>query len=218
MITFVGVGPGDPELLTLKVVRVIQEADVVAVPQPSGRTGVAENIAASLLEKKEIIRLQMPMCGACETWRDAHEQAERALTDRLERGEKVAYLVLGDPLFYATSSYLIKRLQRSFETHVVPGVTAMCAAAARLHVPLCEARESLTVLPGFAEKTALPEGNAVIMKAGGHLHEILAAGAGREMYLARNIGMAEEYAGLLTEAKLDEKNYFSTVIIRRSKT
>lgn len=218
MITFVGVGPGDPELLTLKAVRAIRAADVVAVPQPGDGLGVAERIAASLLENKEMLRLQMPMRGTRETWLDAHERAAQALAEQLERGREVAYLALGDPLFYATSGYLIERLQRCFETRVIPGVPAMCAAAAQLRVPLCEAREPLTILPGFAEGDTLPKGNIVIMKAGGHLREILAAGLDREMYLARNLGMPGEYAGPLAEANLDEKAYFSTIIVRRSAT
>ena len=73
-------------------------------------------------------------------------------------------------------------------------------------------------MPGFAQGDALPEGNVVIMKAGCHLREILAAGSGREMYLARNLGMPGEYAGPLAEANLDEKAYFSTVIVRRPET
>lgn len=218
MITFVGVGPGDPELLTLKAVRAIRAAEVVAVPQSGDGMGAAERIVASLLKNKETLRLQMPMRGAREAWLDAHEKAAQALAEQLERGREVVYLALGDPLFYATSGYLIKRLRQRFETRVIPGVPAMCAAAAQLRVPLCEAREPLTVLPGFAEGDALPAGNVVIMKAGGHLREILAAGFGREMYLARNLGMPGEYAGPLAEANLDEKAYFSTVIIRRSET
>ena len=214
MIAFVGVGPGDPELLTLKAVRIIREADVVAVPKSGGGAGAAETIAASLLEGKEVLRLPMPMRGPREAWREAHEQAAIALAERLERGENVAYLVLGDPMLYATSSYLMALLKPRFEVRVVPGVTAMCAAAAELCVPLCEDRETLTILPGFEEGRALPDGSAVIMKAGGHLREILAAGEGREMYLARSIGMEGAYAGPLLEAEADGRAYFSTVLVR----
>ncbi len=71
-------------------------------------------------------------------------------------------------MLYATSSYLMALLKPWFEVRVVPGVTAMCAAAAELCVPLCEDRETLTILPGFEEGRALPDGSAVIMKAGGH--------------------------------------------------
>lgn len=214
MITFVGMGPGDPELLTLKAVRAIREADLIAVPDSGAGEGAAESIAGELLEGKELLHLSMPMRGDKSAWQDAHREAADVLAARLESGANIAYLVLGDPMLYATGSYLMARLSDRFETRVIPGVTAMCAAAAKLRKPLCEGRERLEVWPGFPEGSALPDGNAVIMKAGGRLREILAAGEGREMYLARSIGMEGEYAGALSEADLDARTYFSTVLVK----
>lgn len=214
MITFVGMGPGDPELLTLKAVRAIREADWIAMPDTGMGSSAVTAIAGDLLEGKRVLKLYMPMRGGRDSWRDAHAQAVEALSERLEAGENVAYLVLGDPMLYATGSYLMAMLADRFETRVIPGVTSMCAAAARLKVPLCEDRQRLQVWPGFPEGSALPDGNVVVMKANGKLREILAAGEGREMYLARNIGMEGEYAGPLRDADLDVHAYFSTVLVR----
>ena len=91
----------------------------------------------------------------------------------------------------------------------------MCAAAARLGVPLAEGREPLHILPGFAGE--LPEGNVAVMKAGAALDELRAAAQGRGAYLARNIGMEGEYVGPLDASDTGERSYFSTVIISAAK-
>lgn len=214
MITFVGMGPGDPELLTLKAVRAIREAELIAMPDTGLGSSAVTAIAGDLLEGKEILRLYMPMKGGRTAWQDAHQKAVDALAERLERSVRIAYLVLGDPMLYATGSYLLKLLKPRFEVHVIPGVTAMCAAAAELQVPLCEDREKLEIWPGFREGDELPDHNVVVMKAGGHLQEIQEAGAGREIYLARNVGMPNAYLGPLSDADLDVHAYFSTVLLK----
>lgn len=217
MITFVGMGPGDPELMTLKAVRAIREADLIAMPDTGLGASAVTAIAGDLLKGKELLMLYMPMRGGRDAWRDAHAQAVETLKARLRQGANIAYLVLGDPMLYATGSYLMALLKPEFEVRVIPGVTAMCAAAAELQVPLCEDRERLEIRPGFAPEDPLGDGNVVIMKANGKLRQILEAGEGREMYLARNIGMDNAYAGPLQDADLDVHAYFSTVLVKNNK-
>ena len=214
MITFVGMGPGDPELMTMKAVRAIREADLIAIPDTGLGTSTVSAIAGDLLKGKEVLKLYMPMKGTRDAWRSAHEEAIQILSSHLEQGKNIAYLVLGDPMLYATSSYLAAALRVRFEVKIIPGVTAMCAAAAQLQVPLCENRESLEIRPGYSAGEPLPEYNLVIMKAGRHLREIQAASEGREAYLARNIGMEDEYFGPLEDADPNVRAYFSTVLIK----
>lgn len=215
MITFVGMGPGDPELMTLKAVRAIREADLIAMPDTGLGASAVTHIAGDLLEGKEILMLYMPMRGGRDAWRDAHAQAAQTLAQRLRQGANIAYLVLGDPMLYATGSYLMALLKPEFEVRVIPGVTSMCAAAAELRVPLCEDRERLEIRPGFQPGDNLEGDNLVIMKANGKLRHILEAGGNRKMYLARNIGMDNAYAGPLQDADLDAHAYFSTVLVKK---
>ncbi|MCQ2437658.1 MAG: precorrin-2 C(20)-methyltransferase [Clostridia bacterium] len=213
MLTFVGVGPGDPELMTYKAVRAIKEADIVAMADSGMGGSAVSRIAAEWLTDKTLLPLKMPMKGKRETWTESHKAAAATLAKHLDKGENIAYLVLGDPMLYATSSYLSALLQ-GYDIRVIPGITAMCAASSLWNVPLCEDREPLTILPGFDAGQAMPEDNVIIMKASGHLETILKAGGDRAMYLARNAGMENEYIGLLKDADLTVHAYFSTVLVK----
>lgn len=218
MITFVGMGPGDPELMTLAAVRALREADVIAYPETDNGRSVVCAIAGDLMEGKELLPLHMPMVGRRGNWEESHMNAAQALREVLDAGKNVAYPVLGDPMLYATSSYLHRLLAADYDTKVIPGITAMCAAAAAWQTPLCEEREILEVRPGYTEGDSLPDHNVVIMKAGRALDAIETAGEGREMYLARNLGMPEgSYAGPLKDADKDAVSYFSTVLVKPKK-
>ena len=209
MLTFIGVGPGDPELMTLKAARLIREADAVALSDK----GAALRIVGDLIEGKPILELNLPMRGGRADWEEAHEQAAAQLLDWLEIYENVAFPVLGDPGIYATGSYLLRRVQFRHPCAVVPGVPAMCAAAAALGVPLCEKGETLTVLDHFAEGAALPEGGSVVMKAGGCLDALRWAASGREVSVVRNLGMEGEWLGSLADVPDDGRFYFTTAIV-----
>ena len=209
MLTFIGIGPGDPELLTLKAVRLMRQADAIALSDK----GVALRIVKDLVGEKPILELNLPMRGSRADWESAHDRAAAQLLDWLERYESVALPVLGDPNIYATSSYLLRRIRPHHPCAVVPGIPAMCAAAAALRMPLCEKGETLTVLDHFAEGAALPEGGCVVMKAGGCLEEIRRAAEDREVYIARDLGMAGEWLGPLAEMPDENRSYFTTAIV-----
>lgn len=214
MIKFVGVGPGDPELMTLAAVHALEWADEIAIAD-SGSESAVLKIAGAHLGGKPVLRLDMPMRGGHAEWQEAHRRAADILLARLSAGVNIAYPVLGDPSLYATSSYLMRLIAPKHPCEVIPGVPAVCAAAARLGVPLAEGREPLHILPGFAGE--LPEGNVAVMKAGAALDELRAAAQGRGAYLARNLGMEGEYVGPLDAADIGERSYFSTVIISAAK-
>ena len=209
MLTFIGIGPGDPELVTLKAVRLLREADAVALSDK----GVALHIVGDWIGGKPLLKLNLPMRGNRADWEKAHEAAADQLLDWLERYPNVVFPVLGDPGVYATSSYLFRHVRPRHPCAVVPGVPAMCAAAAALGTPLCENGESLTVLDHFEEGAALPEGNAVVMKAGSCLNALRRAAAGRRVSIARNLGMENEWLGALADAPDGEGAYFTTAIL-----
>jgi len=213
MLTFAGVGPGDPELVTIKAARLLREADAVAVPDAGTGKSAVLGIVGALAAGKPLLRLKMPMRGDREDWRAAHETAAEALLCWLERYPHIVYPVLGDPSIYASSSYLMRLVSPRHPCAVVPGIPAMCAAAAALGVPLCEQRESLTVVDELPEGP-LPAGGVAVMKGGKKLPEIRAAAAGREAWAVRNLGMEDQWIGPLSLLPEDGYSYFTTVLIR----
>ena len=175
-LTGIGVGPGDPELMTLKAVRKIQECDVVAIPvsdpqlsepvsdekiwktENSGRwlqkwlsACVAYQIAlgaAPELADKRKLYLPMPMIKEKEKLKRMHDLAAEVVIDYLQEGKKIVFLTLGDPTVYSTYMYVHHRVkQQGYETEIVPGIPSFCAASARLNDSLVENEEALHVIP-----------------------------------------------------------------------
>lgn len=210
MLIFAGVGPGDPELMTLKAARVLREADAIALPD----RGAAMRIVGDLIGDKPVLKLNLPMKGGRADWEEAHREAAEALIEWLKRYPTVVCPVLGDPGVYASSSYLMRRIQPEHPCAVVPGVPAMCALAAELGVPLCEQREPLSVLDHFEAGDALPEGNVVVMKSGRNLEALCAAAGDRPAYAARNLGMEGAWSGKLDALPPSEYAYFTTVLVK----
>ncbi len=211
MLSFVGVGPGDPDLMTVLAVRALARADVIAIADSGSGESAVLRIAGPLVTGKPVLKLKMPMRSG-EDWAPAHDEAAEKLIKRLRTGVRIAYPVLGDPSLYASSIYLYRRITPRYPCEIIPGVPAMCAAAAALGAPLAEGRERLTVLPGFLEGDPLPEGAVVVLKAGHSLDTIQASLCGRSALLAQNLGMPGEYLGRLAGADARE-SYFSTVLI-----
>ncbi|BBA98556.1 putative precorrin methylase [Actinacidiphila reveromycinica] len=176
----VGLGPGDPKLLTVRAVEVISAADVVAYHSARHGRSIARGIAAGYLREGQVEeKLVYPVTtettdhpggyqGAMEEF---YERAAARLAAHLDAGRSVAVLAEGDPLFYGSYMHMHKRLADRYPTEVVPGVTSMAGAAARLGTPLVEGEESLTVLPGtlpeeeLAARLAAAD-TAVVLKLG----------------------------------------------------
>ena len=173
----VGVGPGDPELLTLKAVNTIAKCPVIAAPDTGGRDQLALQIAAAHLEGKEILLCDLPMTRDPQILADRREKAAGELCRRLGQGRDVAFLTLGDPSIYATYSYLHRLVARQgFQVEIIPGIPSFCAAAAALGEPLCENEQPLHILPGscanLEEHLGAP-GPKVLMKLGKRRGEAL---------------------------------------------
>lgn len=214
MLRFIGVGPGDPDLMTVKARRLIQAADLIALADSGTGGSAVEGILGNLIADKEILWLPMPMKGVRADWAHAHAEAARMLEERLAQGRDIAYPALGDPLLYATSGYLIRLLGDREDIEVVPGVPAICAAAAKARLPLAEADEPLLILPGLKPGQALPDGNVAVMKAAGALDTIAEQARDRQCVLVRNLGMKDEYVGNIDGADPQKRSYFSTVLIK----
>lgn len=209
----VGVGPGDPELLTLKAVRVMREVSAIALPA-SGSDSVVMAIAGQFLDSSKTFCVVMPMTRETGELRKAHDEAFKFIKAKLDEGD-VAFLTLGDPSVYSTFTPLQKRaLEAGYECEAVPGVPSFCAVAAKLQKPLAVRDQRLTVLSAPYD-LGIPEGNVVIMKVGRHfgrvVDELSGQGRLRDAAMVEKCCMEGEKVHMeLTEAP---QSYFSTMIV-----
>lgn len=217
----VGVGPGDPELLTLKAVRVIRDCPVIAVPEYGAGDQVALDIAREYVEGKTLLHLHLPMIRDAGELARCRAEAAGQIRDHLEQGRDVAFLTLGDPTVYSTYSYIHKLVtDMGLPAEMVPGVPSFCAAAAALGVPLCEGGQPLHILPASYENAgdALElDGVRVLMKSGKKLGEVLALleqkGLLDNAVLAERVGMKNQR--LLRDLRnVEQSGYFSIVIVK----
>lgn len=218
----VGLGPGDPDLMTLRAHRLISNAAVVAYPALAGGDSFARAIAANVIPAgaREIV-MDVPMTVERGPAQAAYDQGAAEIAEALAGGQDVICLCEGDPFFYGSFMYLFARLSERFEVEVVPGVTSITTCAARAGVPLVARNERLTVLPGplpEAELRARIEGaeSVAIMKVGRHLDKIRAVIADlgltdKAKYIER-ASLPEEVVCPLSEAP-EKAPYFSMILL-----
>lgn len=174
----IGIGPGDPELITLKGFRLLQNCPVVAYPAPDEGKSLARQIVASYLSgHQEEFAIRMPMVEQRFPAQEIYDWAAEQLGQRLKDGRDVAVLCEGDPFFYGSFMYLFGRMADKFAVEVVPGVSSLMACATSLSAPLAARNDILSVLPGTLDEATLIEritgADAVaIIKVGRHLHKI----------------------------------------------
>ncbi len=227
----VGMGPGDPELLTLKAARLLATAPVVAFFAKRGRVGHARRIAGPHLNPRaEQLRFEYPYTTELPAHDPRYEAALRAfyeesaatLAGRLAAGSDVALLCEGDPFFYGSAMHLFDRLAAEFPSEVTPGVTGMSGCWAQARLPMTHGDDILTVLPGTLDRDSLAARLAgsdasVIMKVGTNLPKIRAAldRAGlveRAVYVERGT-MAGTRSLRLAELDDAPAPYFSLVLV-----
>ncbi|CDH43555.1 precorrin-2 C(20)-methyltransferase [Candidatus Contendibacter odensensis] len=174
----VGVGPGDPELLTLKAVRILQSVPVIAYPATPQGSAQARDIAAQWLDDKREIPIAMPCMLDRGPVNQGYDEAALVIAEELAAGQDVAILCEGDPLFYGSFSYLLQRLGDRFPCVVIPGINSVSAAAAAAATPLITGEQRLTVIPATAgdevlRRTLLDSDSVAILKPGRHRPRLL---------------------------------------------
>ena len=230
-LTGVGVGPGDPELLTLKALKALEKADVVAHFAKRGGNGNAWSIVEPYVRPGWI---KLPLIYPVTTeipkenndyrnqLADFYAESVHRVTEQLDSGRNVASLSEGDPLFYGSYMHLHVRLADRYETEVIPGVTAMSGSWSQAGVPITQGDDVLTVLPGTLGEEELTRrlrdtDAAVIMKVGRNLPKVRRAlrEAGmleRAIYVERAT-MAQTHTMRLADKADDEAPYFSIVLV-----
>ena len=221
----IGVGPGDPELMTLKAARLVREHEVIAFPGKDANESTAYRIAVQAvpeLAEKTLLPIHLPM---------VHDEAEREASHRegaakiekyLADGNSVVYLTLGDPTVYSTFHYLKRLLEADgCKTQMVSGVTSFCAAAARLNISLAEWDQPIHIIPAVHryDQPLADTGTYVLMKSGRRIHEALGLlkDSGRQAGLVENCGMENEKVYDTIDDVPEDAGYFSVIISKEEK-
>lgn len=231
MLHVVGLGPGDPELMTVKAERTVRAAQVIAYFAKAGRVGHARGIVAGLLSPTcEELRFDYPFTTEVSVEESRYHEQMQAFYDdsaariaqRLHAGKDVALLCEGDPFFYGSAMYLFDRLALKYPSTVIPGVTAMSGCSARAGMPITRGNDVLSVVPGTLDEGSLTDhlrgsDAVVVMKVGRQLPKIRRAieRAGkldRALYVERGT-QTEERIAPLAAMTADFAPYFSLIIV-----
>ena len=226
----IGVGPGDPELLTVKAIKAIEQVDVLIAPKTEKKDGsVALSVAKPYLKKDvEIVYQVFPMVkGFAENSTDAWEANKQEILALLNAGKNVAFLTIGDPMFYSTYIYVFRLLENAgVEIKTIPGIPAFAAIGSQLGYPIVEGDDVLSIIPATAspekvEKAMQASDNVVLMKVYKNFEEVADMLDQNEMaeqaVLVSRAGLDDEKIiyDVLAHKK-DKLNYLSTILTRKN--
>jgi precorrin-2/cobalt-factor-2 C20-methyltransferase len=226
----VGLGPGDPNLITLKAVEILNNVDVIFVPLSGEDKGsYARHIVEVVINKpKEIIELMFPMIRDKSILLNYWKESAKKIASCIEVGRDVAFVTIGDPFIYSTYIYLLKTLKRYYkniQTQTIPGISSINAAAARVEVPLVEAEEKLAIIPVGDDIEELKWlfdrfDTVVLMKVGSKINKII--------HLLNNLGLIknsilinhvslpqEQIITNLTKLNNEKAGYLSIIIVKK---
>lgn len=218
----VGVGPGDPELVTLKACRLINEHKYIAYPGKVQEDTMAYNIVKDLIEKpeeKEYISCYVQMTKDRAILDSNYDKAAAAIMEVLDKGEDVVYITIGDPTVYATYYYVHERVRDAgYETELVSGVPSFCAVAATVDTSLGERAEMIHVVPSsyeIDEALALP-GNKILMKSASKMKDVkeklMALDA--DVYMVENCCLENQRVFMSAEEIDENAGYMSVILVK----
>ena len=221
----VGVGPGDPELLTLKAVRVLHDAPVIVYPAPLEGESLARAIASPHIPSgKTEIAIRLPFSPERGDTEERYDRAAEVLISHLEAGRDVALLCLGDPLLYGSFVHVLPRIGNHFRVSIVPGISSVSAAAAAIRLPLAIQDESLSIIPATLDSETLAAriaaaDVAAVVKIGRHLKKLQAViatlGLSAEARYIEYAATGDERVRLLSEVTEGDAAYFALVLVRK---
>lgn len=225
----VGIGPGDPELITLKAKRIIESVRYIAVPKANTD---GESVALSIVkeyipDEVEILELVFPMSHDEKLLYSYWNEAASSISSKLDGGHDVAFITLGDPSVYSTYMYIHRLLgNKGYDAEVIPGITSFCASAAKAGVSLAENSETIAIIPSAYECDKLDMildsfDNIVMMKVAKNLAEIngklLGKGLADKALLVSRCGFDDQMIEFdLDKAAQSKLSYFTTLIIKKN--
>jgi precorrin-2/cobalt-factor-2 C20-methyltransferase len=233
----IGCGPGDPELLTVKAVKAIQNAQVIACPTAKeDKPSIALSIVESLLDKSkmpEIVNLVFPMVKDKDILESTWEKNTRILSGKVLEGKKVVYLTVGDPYLYSTWIYLHRELQMKhpeITINVVPGIVSMFTFASKAGISLAEGAETMAVIPSCYDLSRVKEtarncDTMIFLKDGRYFDQVIKllkeAGFSDNSIFAigQDLGTSNEIVRKMTLGEVNENTmttkYFSIMVVKR---
>lgn len=223
----IGVGPGDPELLTQKAINILKRVKYLMIPTTNqSKNGVAESIVSSHIRPDvEKIYLDFPMIVDEESHNKAGIEAAEIIEEVTNKGYDIAFITLGDPMIYSTYGYILKALNNDLMCITVPGITSFCAAAASTNTPLVEKNEILSILPmnGTIEKinsTVTSSDSLVFMKLYHRESQLIQIIKDHNLqhqsvFVNRSSYSDEKVTEAVIEALSENESYLSLLIARK---
>ena len=233
----VGCGPGDPELLTVKAVKAIKNADVIMCPtSKEGKPSMALSVVSSILaeaNKQEIVNLVFPMTKDKEILENTWKKNARILADSVISGKKVVYLTVGDPYLYSTWIYLHREITKEnpeIKITVIPGIVSMFTFASKVGISLAEGAEKMAVIPSCYDLSRVKEiakncDTMVFLKDGHYFDQVIKllreAGFSENSVFAigQDLGTDQEIVRKMTLGEVTSETittkYFSIMVVKR---
>ena len=237
-LTCVGCGPGDPELLTVKAVKAIKNADVIMCPtSKEGKESIAYSIISTIVDnskKPEIVNLVFPMVKDKDILEDTWKKNTRTIAESVQSGKNVVYLTVGDPSLYSTWIYIHRELREKYpdvKINIIPGIVSMFAFASKVGISIAEGDETMAVIPacydlGKVKETAKNCDTMIFLKDGRYFDQVISllkeAGFPNSSLfaIAQDVGTDQEIVKKLTLGQVTKETftnkYFSIMVVKRA--
>lgn len=234
----VGCGPGDPDLLTVKAVRAIRNAEVIICPtSKEGKASIAYSIITSIIDnskKPEIINLVFPMVKDKEILENTWEKNAQVIANVIKTGKNVVYLTVGDPSLYSTWIYIQRELKSKYpeiKITIIPGIVSMFAFASKVGISIAEGDETVAVIPACYDLSRVKEtakncDTMIFLKDGRYFDQVItllkeAGFSDNSIFaIAQDIGTDEEIVKKLTLGEVTKdtftNKYFSIMVVKRA--
>lgn len=226
----IGIGPGDPGLVTLKAKQILEKVDIIFVPKgkEDGQSWARAIVEAVVTTEKEFVELTFPMTMDKDVLNKYWQDSAVRIAQEIDKGKHAAFVTIGDPFIYSTYNYLLKTLQRNFpkiKVETIPGISAFNAACSRLHFPLVEGSERLAIVPVARDLKGVREAllgfdSVVLMKVGAKLEKIICLlkelGLANKAVLISRIGHKDEKIVYgLNRVKDKKAGYLSVILVKK---
>jgi precorrin-2/cobalt-factor-2 C20-methyltransferase len=229
----IGVGPGDPKLLTLRAKEILDQVDIIFCPKgdEDGASWARSIIETTTSADKEFVELPFPMTRDKKILKAYWQKGAERIAGEIAKGKQGAFITLGDPFIYSTYIYLLRTLLQDFpdmEVETIPGISAFNAAAARAQVPLVQADETMAILPVRKDLRGLKEAlgtfdTVVLMKVGSKLDKVMALLGELDLLkhsvLVSHLGQPGEKMihDLSSLNRVQREGYLSVIIVKKPK-